>query len=338
MSPPIELEDGRYVLRELLGAGNFGEVWRGEDRHQAVEVAVKLLEDPITLDEVLMESRLLARLRDHEHVVTIRNVVIAAPRPFIVMDFMAGGSVGARLSAGTVTLVEAVRWVRHALAGLGHAHSLGVLHRDVKPGNMLLDERDRAVLSDFGIAEDTIQNILLNDLIYTRHAAPELGTTGSSVQTDIWAMGCTLYRLLTGEHAFEGPDDARARPLTDPHQLNIQIPLSVTRVVRSALAVDPAERFASATEMIAALNACGVVNSWSFQGGQDDEEQWTAQVDAGTYSASMSRRARGGFEVVVKLDRGRGARRVFRRRNDRVPGARQLLRKALVAVVEGRSP
>src|SRR4051794_30846917 len=219
----------RYRLAGHLGNGSFGEVWRGQDVQQDVEVAVKLVAPHVTLDEVLLETQLLTRLRDHERVVTVRNVSIEPPVPFIVMDYLPNGSVEARLEAGQVSLVQAVRWTRNALAGLAHAHAMGVLHRDIKPGNLLLDNEERAVLSDFGIAEDTIRGLLANPALYGFHAAPELlQGQPSSVQTDIFAIGCTLYRLLTGEYPFASIDDIRngVQPV-DVDTLNPQIPLSL---------------------------------------------------------------------------------------------------------------
>src|SRR6266508_2442974 len=223
----------RYRLAGHLGNGNFGEVWRGRDVQQDVEVAVKLVAPHVTLDEVLLETQLLTRLRDHERVVTVRNVSIDPPVPFIVMYYLPSGSVEARLESGQVSLVQAVRWTRNALAGLGHAHAMGVLHRDIKPGNLLLDDELRAVLSDFGIAEDTVRNLLANPNVYGVHAAPELlQGLGSSVQTDIFALGCTLYRLATGTYPFASIADIQAwvGP-KDAHKLNPQIPLSLTRVL-----------------------------------------------------------------------------------------------------------
>jgi eukaryotic-like serine/threonine-protein kinase len=228
------LVDQRYLLSDHLGNGNFGEVWRGRDVWQDAEVAIKLVGPHVTLDEVLLETQLLTRLREHDRIVRVWNAQIAPPVPYIVMDYLPNGSVEARLDAGSVSIVDAVRWTRNALAGLGHAHALGVLHRDIKPGNLLLDREGRAVLSDFGIAEDTIRNLLANPNVYGVHAAPELlQGQGSSVQTDIFAIGCTLYRLLTSAYPFASIADIQAwvEP-TDVHKLNPQIPLSFFRFVK----------------------------------------------------------------------------------------------------------
>lgn len=106
-----------------------------------------------------------------------------------------------------------LRWTREALDGLAHAHDEGVVHRDIKPDNLLLDADDRAVLSDFGIAEDTIRELIAVPQVYVPHVAPEvISGAQSSTASDIFAMGCTAYRLLTGERPFadQGATEAGA--------------------------------------------------------------------------------------------------------------------------------
>jgi serine/threonine-protein kinase len=331
----------RYRRAEHLGNGSFGEVWRGRDLQQDVEVAIKLIGPHVTLDEVLLETQLLTRLRDHERVVTIWNVSIAPPIPFIVMDYLPNGSVEARLDAGQVSLVEAVRWTRNALAGLAHAHAMGVLHRDIKPGNLLLDNEERAVLSDFGIAEDTIRGLLANPALYGIHAAPELlHNQPSSVQTDIFALGCTLYRLLTGEYPFASIDEIRAgaEPV-DVHKLNPQIPLSLRNVVRTALAPDPADRFPDARRMNEAIGSCEIRNSWVRVNDADAIEAWSTDTGDGLYDLRVTARQRAGdFELRVRLDRGAGPRQVLATRHSSRARALQARRTALVQVVEGKRP
>ena len=332
------LVDQRYLLVAHLGNGNFGEVWQGRDVWQDAEVAIKLVGPHVTLDEVLLETQLLTRLREHDRVVTVRNVAIAPPMPYIVMDYLANGSVEARLGATSVSIVDAVRWTRNALAGLRHAHALGVLHRDIKPGNLLIDAEGRAVLSDFGIAEDTIRNLLANPNVYGLHAAPELlQGQGSSVQSDIFAIGCTLYRLATGTYPFTSIADIQAwvEP-TDAHRLNPQIPLSLTRVLRKSLARDSADRYADARRMSEDLGDCGIKNAWTMIIDPTAIESWTAGAPEGTYELRVVARPRAGdFEVIARLDQGAGLRQVLRDNHRTRALALQARRKTLVRVVEG---
>lgn len=345
MTPQVPAQQpliaNRYRLVRHLGNGNFGEVWRGRDTQQDAEVAIKLVAPYVTLDEVLLETQLLTRLRDHDRVVTVRNVSIEPPVPFIVMDYLANGSVEVRLEAGQVSLVQAVRWTRNALAGLAHAHALGVVHRDVKPGNLLLDGEERAVLSDFGIAEDTIRGRLANPATYGLHAAPELVQgQGSSVQTDIFAIGCTLYRLLTGTYPFASIDDIRngVQP-AEVHTLNPQIPLSLRNVVRTSVAANPADRFPDARRMSEALGRCGIRNSWSRLDDPDAIDAWSAETSDGVYDLRVTQRRRAGdFVLRVRLDRGAGPRQVLLTHHSSQARALQARRTALVHVVEAQRP
>jgi serine/threonine protein kinase len=343
---PILLQNGRYVLSRQLGAGFFGEVWYGRDVVQDAEVAVKLLPLDVNLDPtllqqtaagILLETRLMTRLRKGDRIVTIRNVEIEPPLSFIVMDYLAKGSIGRRLDEARVSLTEAVRWTREALDGLAYAHGLGVIHRDIKPANLLLDDEERVLLTDFGIAEDTVHGLLVNGAMYVQHAAPELlAGSQSSVQSDIFAMGCTLYRLLTGEFPFQDPGDAARGVLRDPHLLNPQIPLSLTRVIRRALAPDPVDRYANAREMIDALIDCGVTNSWSLLEDGDTLETWQLIVDGETYELTVTRLRNGSFRVRARRDKGSGFREFYKNDFPTRPKAAQARRKLLVLGVEGK--
>jgi eukaryotic-like serine/threonine-protein kinase len=307
------------------------------DNLQGDEVAVKLLGRNVTLDAALLETQLLTRLRAHERIVTIRNVELAPPAPFIVMDYLPAGSVGDRLRAGPVTLVEAVRWTRETLDGLCHAHDMGVLHRDIKPDNLLLDQHDRAVLSDFGIAEDTVRHLLAAPHAYIPHKAPELDSQGSSPQSDIWAMGCTLYRLLTGRYPFASEEDADQGRLTDPHRINPQIPLALTRIVRQALAVIPKNRYANAGAMLSALMEPEVRHAWTPVSDSGAIERWSATTSDGHFELRLRQRPKGDYEVTVTRDKGNGPRHVVRERLQQRGDASRLRRNCLLQLVSGGS-
>lgn len=332
-TPLHVLHNGRYGLFERLGSGFFGEVWRSRDNLQGDEVAVKLLGRNVTLDAALLEAQLLTRLRAYERVITIRNVELAPPAPFIVMEYLPDGSVGDRLASGNVNLVEAVRWTREALDGLAHAHDMEILHRDVKPDNLLLDREGRAVLSDFGIAEDTLRQLLAAPQVYIPHKAPELDAQGSSRQSDIWAMGSTLYRLLTGRYPFTSELEASQGRLTDPHRLNPQIPMAISRVVRRALAVDPADRYPDATALLAELMEPDVRHCWTLVSDPQVIERWEATTPNGHFILRLSERARGGYEVAVTRDRGSGHRHVVRERFTQRGDATRVRRNCLLTLV-----
>jgi serine/threonine-protein kinase len=255
------------------------------------------------------------------------------------MEYLPNGSVEKRLEHGDVSIVEAVRWCRDALDGLAHAHSLGIVHRDVKPGNLLLDWQQRAVVSDFGLAEDTIQKRVAGPAFYLPHAAPELLTgLGSSPQTDIWAIGCTLYRLLVHQPPFATEPEVLAGVHVRPHKLDPQIPMSISRVIERALAVDPANRYSTAHEMLAELLDCSVVNAWRDVVRPGAIAGWECVTSGGIAYDMDVTQSRLGVRVRLRRDRGRGPRTlrsaVFKTEGRALRRARTFL----VAVVEGRSP
>jgi serine/threonine protein kinase len=336
----FELDNGRYRVERLLGEGNFGAVYVGMDTHQDAQMAIKLFREGVDFDDVLMEAQIHTRLSRHTRVVTMRNVILEPPRPFVVMDYCPAGSVEAHLQRSGASLVEAIRWTRDALSGLSHAHALGVIHRDVKPGNWLLLDNHRVAISDFGIAEDTIRELRACNQIYLAHMAPELLNGESSAASDLWAVGCSLYRLLTASHPFETDAILAADfDFKPPHQINRQIPMSLTRVVQKALAVAPGDRYPDAMSMIGALNNCRIRASWSPLDDPEALESWEASTPSGNYRIRLVRRPRAGLELTAAKDLrgGAGFRRV-RRESFQTPGrARQMTRRWLVEVVEGRS-
>ena len=335
MAKRVPVPGGRYFLVKHLGDGNFGEVWLADDDHEGDRVAIKFLDPAAAIDSVLAETKVQARLREHDRVVGIRNVVLGPPRAHIVMDYVPGGSTEKRLEDGQVTLVEAVRWVRDALDGLAHTHSLKILHRDLRPANLLIDAAERAVLSDFGLAEDTVRNLLATPAIYVPNAAPELVQGGpSSVSTDLWAMGCTLYRLIAGESPFDTQQEILNGSYEPVHYLDPQVPLRLSRVVDKALSVDPAARYATAAEMRGELIGCGVMHSFDWVDTPGALECWVADTAQGRVEVKIGEK-RGQFEVLVRLDRGAGLRKRTSHRGLTEAQARQRARGHMVHVVQG---
>lgn len=335
MAKRVPVPGGRYFLVKRLGDGNFGEVWLADDDHEGDRVAIKFLDPAAAIDAVLAETKVQARLREHDRVVGIRNVGLGPPRAHIVMEYVPGGSAEKRLERGEVTLVEAVRWVRDALDGLAHTHSLGILHRDLRPANLLVDAAGRALLSDFGLAEDTVRNLLANAAMYLPNAAPELLQGGpSSAATDLWAMGCTLYRLIAGESPFDTQQDTLNGSYEPMHHVDPQVPLRLSRVVDRALSVDPTARYATAAEMRGDLIDCGVMHSFERVDTPGTMECWVADTAQGRVEVVI-RESRGRFEVLVRLDRGAGPRKRTSTPGLTVSQARQKARGHMVHVVQG---
>ncbi|MFD3516858.1 protein kinase [Streptomyces sp. NPDC058657] len=206
---------GRYRLRELIGQGGMGRVWRGLDEILGRDVAVKevLLPQGITVEQrdvllqrVMREARAAARL-NHPGIITVHDVVEHAGAPVIVMEYVTGASLATAIARNGSLSVERVAEIGLAvLKALGRAHAAGIVHRDLKPDNVLLMD-DRVILTDFGIAHmaDATKALTHTGTIIGTPAymAPEqLVGKPPAPATDLWALGATLYCAVEGVPPF----------------------------------------------------------------------------------------------------------------------------------------
>ncbi|GHE73229.1 protein kinase [Streptomyces longispororuber] len=208
------LVGGRYRLLAKLGHGGMGTVWRAKDETVDREVAVKEPRVPDHVPEreranaferMRREARAAARL-DHPAVVNVHDVVFEDGRPWIVMEFVRGRSLGAALREGTLGAREAARVGLEVLGALEAAHAAGILHRDVKPDNVMLDDHDRVVLTDFGIAQIEGETNLTDTGGFVgspEFIAPErvLGQRPGPA-SDLWSLGVVLYAATEGVSPF----------------------------------------------------------------------------------------------------------------------------------------
>ncbi|PNG22083.1 serine/threonine-protein kinase [Streptomyces cahuitamycinicus] len=207
---------GRYRLEEKLGRGGMGVVWRATDQLLGRSVAVKELPYDPTLsaaqarrqrDRTLREARAVAQL-SHPHIVVVHDVVEDDERPYIVMELIEGGSLADRLARrGPVDAAEAARIGIALLGALGAAHAAGVLHRDLKPDNVLLETgTDRIVLTDFGIAQVAGAPTLTENGAFVgspEYTAPErMSGVRTGPESDLWSLGALLCAALSGESPF----------------------------------------------------------------------------------------------------------------------------------------
>ncbi|MFF3541185.1 serine/threonine-protein kinase [Streptomyces platensis] len=251
---------GRYRLVERIGQGGMGTVWRARDELLGRQVAVKRLHVSPQLDEdelatryerTTREAQAAARI-NHPNVVSVHDVVDDAGMPCIVMEYVPSTTLGdaikeAARTDSSVEPREAARIGRGMVAALRAAHSAGVLHRDVKPGNVLLGEDGRVVLTDFGIAVATGASTLTKtgELVGSiDYLAPERvkgGTPGPA--SDLWALGATLYQAVEGRSPFRKPTAVETAyaiamdPLEAPRNAGTLAPL-----IEALLAKEPSER------------------------------------------------------------------------------------------------
>ncbi|MFC7307442.1 serine/threonine-protein kinase [Streptomyces monticola] len=206
----------RYRLEAQLGRGGMGVVWRAMDELLGRQVAVKevLLGSALLADEAqqlrertLREARTVAQIR-HPHVITVHDVVVQHGHPYIVMELIEGGSLADRLAvAGPLVPAEAARLCLALLGALRAAHTGGVLHRDLKPGNVLMEsDTGRVVLTDFGIAQVAGSTTLTEHGSFVgspEYTAPERMSGGAAgPESDLWSLGVLLCAALTGESPF----------------------------------------------------------------------------------------------------------------------------------------
>ena len=205
---------GRYHLQELIAAGGMGEVWRAVDRVLARPVAVKLLRPEYTRDAVtLARFRAEAQhagLLNHPGIAQVYDYRDTSPESpaYLVMELVDGPSLAAVLAAGRLEPARAADVLAQAAAALGAAHAAGVLHRDIKPGNLLISHDGRVKVTDFGIAHSARTENLTSTgaLIGTMgYLAPERVCGGSATAaSDLYALGIVGYECLTGQPPFRG--------------------------------------------------------------------------------------------------------------------------------------
>ncbi|MFJ3791581.1 serine/threonine-protein kinase [Kitasatospora sp. NPDC090091] len=206
----------RYRLVRRLGAGGFGQVWQAADTVLHVDVAVKQVWLAPAMDAAETSERLLraqrearsaARLRDHPHVVAVHDVVVADGVPWTVMQLVAGSSLADRLEAGGPLAPEhAARIAAAMLSALGAAHAAGIVHRDVKPANIMLADDGQILLTDFGIAlrhEETALTVSGAIIGSVEYMAPErIQGEGDGPAGDLFSLGVALYHAVEGRSPF----------------------------------------------------------------------------------------------------------------------------------------
>ncbi len=258
----------RYDSFVLVASGGMGDVYRVVDLSLERTVALKVLAERHSQSADIRarftrEAHAAARLSTHPHVVTVFDVGDHDGRPFIVMEYLEGGSVHDRIRSASVAPARAIEWLRQAAAGLDAAHAEGIVHRDVKPANLLLDDDDRVHVTDFGIASAagsdtlTLPGTVLGTAGYL---SPEQarGETASAA-SDRYALGVVAFELLTGRrpYAAETPvTEAFAHlnaPIPSAAQTSPALPRGVDAVFERALAKDPHLRPASAGELVEEL-------------------------------------------------------------------------------------
>jgi tetratricopeptide (TPR) repeat protein len=261
MSSPEAFLPPRYRRPTRIGYGGMGEIFRAEDEELGRTVAIKVLAERYARDESLRarftrEALAAARLSGEQGTVTIFDVGEWQGRPFIVMEFLGGGSLEERLRGGAPPVDDVLTWIDQAAAALDAAHRRGVVHRDVKPGNLLLDQDGDVRVADFGIASATgLHSLTLTGTVLgtAGYLAPEQARgERATPASDRYALAVVAYELLTGRRPFES-DSPTAEAAAHMQAEVPSISPQLDPVFRRALAKDPRDRFETASDFAAAL-------------------------------------------------------------------------------------
>ncbi|MGA2735955.1 MAG: protein kinase [Bryobacteraceae bacterium] len=261
-------EIGNYRIVEIIGAGGMGVVYKAIDTNLDRVVAVKALSpefsgNPALLDRFRGEARAQAQL-NHPNLATLYAFLVQEDVAYMVMEYVDGETFHAMVAQrGPIPAAEAIPLFRQALAGIGHAHSQGIVHRDIKPSNIMLNRAGVVKVMDFGLAKVsgghgvTRTGVRLGTAYYM--SPEQVLVKPVDARSDIYSLGATLYEILAGQapfHAdseFEILNDHVNTPPPRPTRLYPQIPSGIENAVLKALAKNPDHRFQTAEQFSAAL-------------------------------------------------------------------------------------
>jgi eukaryotic-like serine/threonine-protein kinase len=264
MTDRVGKQLGNYRLTRLIGQGGFAEVYLGEHIYLKTQAAIKLLQLRLAHDEMetfLNEARTLAHL-EHPSIVRVLDFGLDGNVPYLVMSYAPHGNLRQRHPQGTVlSPVCVISYVKQVAAALQYAHDQKLIHRDVKPENMLIGQHDTILLSDFGlvvVAQSSHHQAPMKVVGTPVYMAPEQLRGKPCFASDQYALGITIYEWLCGARPFNGsPSEVAIQHmhiLPPPlHEKDPSILPAVEQVVLRALAKNPQQRFADIQEFAAAL-------------------------------------------------------------------------------------
>ncbi len=271
MADRVGQQIGNYRIIRLLGEGGFAEVYLGEHLHLGTEAAIKILHAQLAnedIEQFRAEARIIARL-EHLNIVRVLDFGLDGKTPYLVMGYAPNGTLRRLYARGKqVPLAAVVFSVKQVADALHYAHGQKLIHRDVKPENMLVGRRNEILLSDFGIALVTQSSRYQNtrDIVGTAaYMSPEQIQGKPRPASDQYSLAVVVYEWLTGERPFHGSftEIAIQHAVASPPPLREKIPTlspEVEMVVLSALAKDPLQRFSTIEAFANALEQASQLN------------------------------------------------------------------------------
>lgn len=269
---------GRYKIKAELGRGGMAVVYHAYDPRFEREVAIKVLSrevlhNPQFRSRFEREIKLVAGL-EHPSIVPVYDVGDEDGQPYLVMRYMTGGSLSRRIAAGRLSLQEAARIIEKVAQGLAFAHQRGIIHRDVKPDNILFDANHEPFISDFGVAKVSEASAASVGVVGTpAYMSPEQARGGDlDLRSDIYSLGVIVYQMLTGELPFQSDVPMRVyfqhmtESVPDILKLRSDLPEAMRDFINTALSKEIPKRHQSAGELARALNviAFGTEGSAAF--------------------------------------------------------------------------
>jgi tRNA A-37 threonylcarbamoyl transferase component Bud32 len=270
VDPRAPLIYGDYLLQEMVGAGRMGKVYRARQTMMNRQVAVKFLrkeflQNPEAVEQFIREANIVAKF-EHPGIVKIHGLgTTPGGGYFIAMDLIEGLDLATRSATSPVSVQEAVEWTVQACEALHYTHNSGIIHCDLKPGNLLLSKSSQVRVTDFGLARSVSDNSHTVARIEgtAAYMAPEQvsGWWGPlTVQTDVYGMGAVLYELLTGRAPFSGgtltdilSSVVSGVGVVSPELLRPELPLAIVNICLRSLAKQPAERYENLSKFADAL-------------------------------------------------------------------------------------
>ena len=303
--------DGRYLIESLIGVGGMANVYKGRDIRTGNGIAVKVLKEEFLGNEELVrrfknESKAISIL-DHPNIVKVYDVSVTDKLQYIVMEYIDGITLKEYLKqrGGALTWKEVVHFATQMLSALEHAHSKGIVHRDVKPQNIMLQADGSIKMMDFGIARfsraqsQTISDKAIGSVHYI---SPEQAKGDhTDARTDIYSVGVMLYEMLSGRLPFDGTGTVsiaimqiseKPKPLAE---VAPNVPEGLRQITEKAMEKDPADRYQSAAEMLEAIKAFKQNPSIRFEyeyNTQDSPSKTINKVVGGTKSGISTQQAR----------------------------------------------